>query len=115
MHDTLDWSGDMLDWRCDMLDWCCDTLDWPALTTVGCGNVPATDWLFDGVPTIGKDYLHSSRLRESYSTMLLYGFSRLQELLMKNEKYLLLVGLQVCAIHPSWKNCAVQLRQSNSA
>ena len=47
MHDTLDWSGDMLDWRTDTLDWRCDTLDWPALTTVGCGNVPATNWLFD--------------------------------------------------------------------
>ena len=62
-----------------------------------------------------KDYLHSSQLRESYSTTLLYGFSRLRELLMKSEKYLLLVGLQACAIHPSWKNCAVQLCQPNGS
>ena len=92
-----------------------DTLDWSAPTTVGCGEVPATDQLFDRLPMNGKDSLRSSRLRESYSTKLLYGFSRLRELLMRSERYLLLVGFQACAIHPPRENCTVQLCQPNGS
>ena len=47
--------------------------------------------------------------------MLFYGCSRVRELLMRNERYLLLVGFQACAIHPARENRTVQLCQPNGS